>query len=425
MTFTQAVSYLKSTSARGSKLGLDRVYQLMEALGSPQKQVPVIHIAGTNGKGSVGAMLASVLTAAGYRTGHFSSPALTGVQDYFRIDGREVTEEQLASVITKVAEIAEKMADLPTEFEILAAAAYTLFADERCQIAVIECCMGGDSDCTNVIDQPLLSIITNVQLDHCGFLGNTPAEIASHKAGIIKSGCPVVFGDCDTEKSACEVVETYAKSLSAPLDLVSGQQGTVTEYALNGSLYAFSGKNYRLSLNGTYQKTNADTVMHAIAQLRRQGIRIPEEAVSHGLSHTQWHGRFEVLHRDPLVIFDGAHNPHGIRQLQNGLDVYLKTQKCAALTGVMADKDYSGYPAMFADRFAHIFTVRPDNPRALDAQELAAVFAGGGIPSEAFSTVDDGTAAAISYAKSHKIPLIVFGSLYLYREFCEALRKNL
>ena len=194
MNINEAKDYLKLASRRGARLGLERVRKLVHRLGDPQNRVQVIHIAGTNGKGSVGAMLAAVLHAAGMRTGHFASPALCAVNDYFRIDGEPVSDSQLAAVLTDVQTEAEQMDDPPTEFEILAAAAYLLFAQTGCDITVVECCMGGDTDCTNVIDRPLLSIITNIRRDHCAFLGETVAEIAAHKAGIIKAGCPVLSG---------------------------------------------------------------------------------------------------------------------------------------------------------------------------------------------------------------------------------------
>lgn len=424
MNYREALDYLKTASLRGSKLGLERVTELMQRLRRPQEQYAVIHLAGTNGKGSVGVMLSSVLTKAGYRVGHFSSPALTNPLDYFRINGETVTETQFAQAITEVAAQAEQMADLPTEFEILAAMAYTLFAQENCELAVIECCMGGDTDCTNVLAKPLLSIITNVQLDHMQFLGSTTAEIAAHKAGIIKANCPVVVNPASTDAQALSVIRQRADDMKAPLTFVTPVEPDSVTFSLDGTQFKWAGEHWRTALPGAYQAENAATVLQTVDVLRRS-LSIPDEALREGLGDVHWQGRFEIMHRDPVVIFDGAHNPDGIRQLKTCLDAYFGTQKCAALVGVMADKDYSGYPALFAERFSFVHTVKPDNPRALDAQTLADVFANGGIPAAPFATVDEGTAAAYSYAKSHKMPLIVFGSLYLYREFCEAFRKNL
>ena len=425
MNYEEAVRYLESTVARGSKLGLGRVRGLTARLGDPQKQCRIIHIAGTNGKGSVGAMLASVLTQAGYRTGHFSSPALITPLDYFRINTQEITATQFAEALTEVQEQAERMDDLPTQFEILAAAAYTLFARQSCEIAVIECCMGGDLDCTNVIDRPLLSILTNVQLDHMGFLGSTTAEIASHKAGIIKSGCPVLLGSGMTDLSALGVIERRAEMLGAPLYDAGSQTGTAGEMTLDGTEYRFGGQTYRIALPGTYQLCNADTVLHAVRILREQGLSIPETAVCEGLAKVHWHGRFEVLHRDPLVLFDGAHNPAGIEQLCDGLARYFGDMRCAAVIGVMADKDYAQYAGMLAPHLRRVFAVRPDNPRALSAGELASVFADAGIEAQACGSVGSGVRDAVAFARAGHIPLIGMGSLYLYREFCDALQENL
>ena len=168
MTYTEALDYLKAASAKGSVLGLERITELLKRMGYPQNKTHVIHISGTNGKGSFGAMITSILRSAGYVTGSFSSPAITEVTDSFRINGKEISHEEFASLIGNISDICEKMDDKPTEFEILTAAAYKLFANKKCDIAVVECGMGGDLDSTNVIDFPVLSVITNVQLDHCG-----------------------------------------------------------------------------------------------------------------------------------------------------------------------------------------------------------------------------------------------------------------
>ena len=425
MNYEEAVRYLESTAARGSKLGLERVQELAKRLGEPQKQYRVIHIAGTNGKGSVGAMLASILTQAGYRTGHFSSPALTSPLDYFRLQTQEITEMQFAAVMTEVQAQAETMPDPPTQFEILAAAAYTLFARQRCDVAVIECCMGGDLDCTNIIDHPVLSIITNVKLDHMGFLGNTTAEIAAHKAGIIKHGCPVLLGAGTTDAAACAVIRERARMLDAPFCDAGAMTGTAGEMTLEGTVFRFDGQTYRIALPGTYQTLNAATVLHAVRILRMQGMTFPESAVHAGLETVRWHGRFEVLRKQPLILFDGAHNPDGMEQLHEGLTRYFGKKRCIAVIGVMADKDYSRYAQMLAPHVKCVYAVQPDNPRALAADALAEVFASAGIEAVPCRSVAEGVKNAYFCAESEHLPVIGIGSLYLYRAFCGALQEIL
>ena len=217
MNFEEALGYLKKAAERGSILGLSRITELLRLMGDPQEKVRTVHIAGTNGKGSFGAMLTSVLKSAGYKVGGFSSPAITKVTDSFRIDGAELPEEEFAELIGDIAPICESMDEKPTEFEVLTAAAFELFVRKGCDIALVECGMGGDLDSTNVIKAPVLSVITNVQKDHAAFLGNTIAEIASHKCGIIKQGRPVYFGG-DSEE-ACEIAADTAEKMGAELFL--------------------------------------------------------------------------------------------------------------------------------------------------------------------------------------------------------------
>ena len=217
MNYADALNYMKKAAERGSVLGLSRITELLHRMGDPQDRIKTVHIAGTNGKGSFGAMLTSVLKSAGYRTGGFSSPALTNVTDSFRIDCGEISEADFAELIGDIAPICEEMDEKPTEFEVLTAAAFELFVRRGCDIAVVECGMGGDLDSTNVIKAPVLSVITNVQKDHSAFLGNTIAEIASHKCGIIKRGRPVYFGG-DSEE-AYEIAAETAEKMGAELFL--------------------------------------------------------------------------------------------------------------------------------------------------------------------------------------------------------------
>ncbi|MBQ8927815.1 MAG: bifunctional folylpolyglutamate synthase/dihydrofolate synthase [Oscillospiraceae bacterium] len=418
MTYEEALAYLQSSA--GVKLGLSRVRELTERLGCPQEVPHVLHIAGTNGKGSVGAMLSGILTAAGYRTGHFSTPALLTPCDMFRINTQTVSEAHFARALTQVRAQAEHMADAPTEFELLAACAYHLFAD--CRFAVVECCMGGDTDCTNVIDAPCLSIITGIALDHCAYLGAHAEEIAFHKAGILKPGCQALVNDTCMSPGVLAVIRERARAIGAPLHTVSTCTGTGEAPTLDGTVYRFDGKEYRLSLPGAYQIRNADTVLHAVSLLRTQGIVIPEEAVQEGLSQITWPGRFEVLHRTPDILFDGAHNPDGILQLRESLvQVFGPAAKAVLVAGVMADKDYAAYPELLHAQTDCVFTVTPDNPRALPADALARTFRACSIPAAACKGVPQAVRCALERAEVQHLPVLGMGSLYLYRDFCEAV----
>ena len=421
MTYNEAKEYLKAASAKGSILGLERVVELLHLMGDPQEKVKVIHVAGTNGKGSFGAMMTSVLREAGYKTGGFSSPAITDITDSYRINGTEISQEKFTELIGEIAELCEKMDEKPTEFEIMAAAAYELFYREGCDIAVIECGMGGDTDATNVVNKPVLSVITNVQSDHCKFLGNTIAEIAAHKAGIIKEGCPVFFGGDDAE--AFEVVSAKAREVGAPFRFMDYSDVSGVRFSLDGMEFDYKDKLYKVPLLGVYQLNNALNVIFCSEILTKKGYNIDYGDIRRGLAKTEWHGRFEMLRRDPNVIFDGAHNPDGIRFASESIERYFGRKKVAMLIGVMADKDYRLYSEMLGNHAAKVFTVKPDNPRALDSASLAKVFSEKNISAESFDVLADGVKSAYEYAKSRNIPLIALGSLYMYREFNEVLRS--
>lgn len=414
--------YIKIAAERGSKLGLERITELCEKLGNPQNKTKIIHIAGTNGKGSFGAMLSAVLAESGYKIGGFSSPALTDLTDSFRINGKSITDEEFNSVMADIIPICEDMADKPTEFEVLTAAAYELFSRENCDIALIECGMGGETDSTNVVENPLLSVITNIALDHTAFLGNTIEEIARCKAGIIKKSRPVLYGG---DKSALDTIRNISQKSGSQLTLVDSDRVTVLESDINGVVY--SDKVFgRLNspLIGTYQRDNLANVLTAVEILRNEGMNISENAVKSGISQAVWKGRFEVVSRNPLVIYDGAHNPDGIVQAAESISTYI-SGKIALLIGVMADKEYGLYPEILGKFIDKAFTVIPDNPRSLDSDILACAFMEKGIDAVSCGSVGNGLQQAVEYAKSRNIPLIALGSLYMYKEFSEVIAELL
>ncbi|MBR3421717.1 MAG: bifunctional folylpolyglutamate synthase/dihydrofolate synthase [Ruminococcus sp.] len=418
----EAIEYLKVAAQRGSKLGLERITELCRLLGDPQNETKIIHVAGTNGKGSFSAMLSHILRAAGYIVGTFSSPALTGVTDSFRINCREISENVLAWVMCDVIPAAESMDDKPTEFEVLTAAAYELFRRVDCNVAIVECGMGGDTDSTNVVESPLLSVITNVALDHTAFLGETIRDIARHKAGIIKEGRPVLYGGTDLD--AFEVITAAAFEKNAPLSVTDQMRTLGTSTGINGTEVEFDGfGKARVPLIGTYQIYNIANVLTAVELLRREGLEISDDAVRKGLSETRWHGRFELLREEPAVIFDGAHNPDGIRQAAASIRHCFGGGKVALLCGVMADKEYGLYPSILGQYVSRAFTVKPDNPRALDSSVLAYEFTRAGIDAFSFDDLGKGVKAAYKYAKESGQPLVALGSLYMYKEFCEALAE--
>ncbi|MBD5143495.1 MAG: bifunctional folylpolyglutamate synthase/dihydrofolate synthase [Ruminococcus sp.] len=421
MNYSEIEIYLRQVSRRGIKLGLARVKELANRLGNPQNQVKIIHIAGTNGKGSVGAMLANILKFAGYKTGHFSSPALLNLNDYFRINSKIISDRLLTEIMSEVIFHAEQMLDKPTEFEILAVTAYLLFARTKCEIAVIECCMGGDMDCTNINIKALLAVITNIQKDHCAFLGNTLAEIALHKAGIIKYNAPVLTGEKNLE--ALQVIKNQANLLHAECYLAENLVQD-SNFKIDGTelICQDFGKLY-LSLLGLYQPENANLVLNSVKILRKLDINISNQAVKNGLANCSWHGRFEIFSKKPYIIFDGGHNPDGMKLLTESLKKYF-SEKSIIIIGIMADKDDSSYAELLESCADSIITVQANHLRALNA-ELLKTSLQEKMPNLTIiscDSVEQALEKALQNAKYSK-QIICLGSLYLYSEFYHAVKK--
>lgn len=412
MTYKEAIDYLAFTSKRGSCLGLSRITQLLERLGNPHKNVNFIHVTGTNGKGSVTKMLSCILNAQGYETGLFSSPFVTRVNESIQLDGSEISDNEFAELIGDIMPVAEAMNEPPTEFEITTAAAFEYFSKKNCDVAVIECGLGGDMDSTNVIEAPLLSVITNVEADHSAFLGDTIAEIASHKAGIIKKGCPVLFGG--NSKKALEVISE--KAINSKIFTVDYSNLSNISCTLSGSTFNFGEQNFSLSMLGIYQPYNAAIAISAVEILRKNVLDISNKAVYEGLKNARLNGRFELIKENPIVIFDGSHNPHGVNAAIESIKNYFDG-KVVLLMGVMADKEYPEMVKTLSEVAAKAFTVKPKNPRALDSKLLADEFIRNGVDAEFSTELSAGVEKALTYAEKHQLPLIALGSLYMYSEF--------
>lgn len=422
MNYSEALGYLKIASQRGSVLGLSRIKKLLELMGDPQERIKTIHVAGTNGKGSFSAMLSNILQSSGYKVGSFSSPFITRINESFCVNSKEISDEGLGEIIGDIAPICESMEEKPTEFEVITAAAFEWFVRKRCDIVILECGMGGDTDSTNVISAPVLSVITNVAKDHCAFLGNSIMEIVKHKSGIIKAECPVLYGGNDL--TADGVIINAAEKNHSKLYRTHFERSQNISCDLSGTVFDFGQfKGLKISLLGEYQLYNAANVLTAVEILRSCGIDIDDKAVFKGLKNTKWKGRFELLKKEPCVIFDGAHNPDGIEMAVKSIKRYFPNQKIALLIGVMADKEYGLYADMMSGLTEKVFTVKPDNPRALDSGILAETFFEKGISARAFDKLSDGVLQAYDFAKENNIPLIALGSLYMYKEFCEALKN--
>ena len=415
MNYEQSLEYIHGISWCFCKPGLERIAELCGRLGNPQNSLRFIHVAGTNGKGSFCSMTSSVLIAAGYKTGTFTSPYIRFFNERMQINGQPISDSELAEITTLVRPIADEMKDKPTEFELITAIAFMYFKKHNCDIVVLEAGMGGRLDSTNIIETPLLSVITGIALDHTAFLGDTIPKIAAEKAGIIKNTRPVLYGGEDND--AADVIESAAKQRNSEYFRVDYSKLTVKSATLDGTEFDFdSRKDVRISLLGTYQPRNAAVVLSAIDILRKGGMHISEQAVLDGLAAATWQARFEILAKDPLVIFDGAHNPQGIDSAVQSIKQYFGENKVCVLTGVLKDKDYNYIASRLATVAVSAFTMTPDNPRALTAKDYAATLAEYGVKATACDSLAEAYTQALAEARLQNVPLVCLGSLYTYSE---------
>lgn len=369
MNFTESTAYINLLGSRGIVPGLGNIVRLCAELGNPQNKIKTVHIAGTNGKGSVGAFVSSVLNASGFCVGRYVSPFVEEYREICTIDSKMMSEDDWAECISQVkiaADAIEAEGITPTAFEVETAAAFLYFVKKQCDYAIIECGMGGRLDATNVISSPECSIITSVSMDHTSFLGSTISEIAFEKAGIIKKDCPIVCAKQPNE--VMEVIKTKCNELNSPLILPDKYE--ILHSSISGIDFMYNGIQFHTSLSGIYQADNAVLAISAIKCLKEH---ISENAIKDGISNAKWKYRFEVIDKKPLVIFDGAHNADGAKRLAQTLKWYFPNGGLKFVFGVFKDKDFEEIAKITAPLADMIYTVKPPTDRGLAADKLAAV----------------------------------------------------
>lgn len=422
MNYNEALNYIHSNFWQGSKPGLERTQKLLALLDNPEKRLRFIHVAGTNGKGSFCSMLSSILIKAGYRVGTYTSPYILRFNERMKINGIDIPDEKLAELTDRVRPLAEQMEEKPTEFELITAIAMSYFAEEQCDLIVLECGMGGRLDSTNVIDCPILSVITGIALDHTAFLGDTVEKIAAEKAGIIKANRPIVF--CGKDKSAERVIAEKAASLSAPFYTIDRNGMKITDATLEGTAFSWKGfQDVFIPLLGTYQPENAQNVLFATQLLKNEGLTIPDEAIKEGLRTVRWPARYEVVSTKPLILCDGGHNPEGIESAVSSTKMYFKDEKVLVVTGVMADKDHLYMAKCISTIAEEAFCITPENPRALKGEDYAAEFRSLGIRAEHADSPKEALERAISKANTENKAILCVGSLYMYGQIIDALNQ--
>lgn len=409
MTYQETLAYIYGLGRFGMRPGLEKITAILRALGNPQNSIKTVHVAGTNGKGSTAAFLASILAAGGYRTGLFTSPHLTSFTERIRINGDEIGEDEVVCLAEKVMVAAPPGS---TFFELVTAMALLHFARRGVDIVILETGMGGRFDATNAVSG-IVSIITPVSLDHCEHLGRTVAEIAGEKAGVIKSGRPAVISAQSPE--ALEIIVRRCEELGSPL--YSYGKSFAAEWERDGLSYrglsiAFDG--IKPGISGRYQSVNAATALCAAELLAGAGFRLDAAALRRGLETACWPGRMELLEGFPRVILDCAHNPAGGEALAEALGD-IPRNRLFLVAGVMADKDADGILAPLLSLAEHVFAVSPALDRALPSALLAGLCRGKGVACTDAGNVAAGLALAKRAAEARDL-ILVCGSLFTVGE---------
>ncbi|MHC1694540.1 MAG: folylpolyglutamate synthase/dihydrofolate synthase family protein [Eubacteriales bacterium] len=417
MTYKEALDYIHSLGRfrESGMSGPERMRRLCSLLGSPQDRLRFVHVAGTNGKGSVTAMLSSVLSASGYTVGRYISPFIYRFNERISINGTDISDADIARLCGQVRDASETLAlegERPVEFEFITAMAFLYFFEKGCDISVLETGLGGRLDATNVISTPEVCVLTVIDYDHMVQLGNTLQEIAAEKCGIIKSGVPVVSYPLQLEEAAA-VIRDSAERLDSPLIIPSVRELEHVSGSLEGERFRYKGEDYRTSLTGGHQVYNASCVIEAVEVLRGKGYSIPPEALRRGMAGAYFPARFEILSRSPLIIFDGAHNMSGIRSLTDAVSSLLGGKRLHYICGMLADKNPTQAVDYIVSRTQPVsFTAVPvDNPRAASPALLAEA-AGRTCPN--IRVCDDvrGALKALS-GLGQDDALVCFGSLFL------------
>ncbi len=425
-----AVEKIEEFNRFGSKLGLERMTELMNRLGNPQDGLKYIHVAGTNGKGSVCRYIYEALRANDYRVGIYTSPFLEVFNERIEFDGEYITDEELSrlteTVLSHVKDMTDEGFESPTEFEVVTAIAFVFFAEKHADYVVLEVGLGGRGDSTNIIKDPLVSIITSISFDHTDRLGNTLAEIAAEKAGIIKPGCPVVSNVKDHEAAAVIARKAYETG-SVLYDATKNKYGN-TFRDLEGSKFTtmLQGTDYsdvEISMLGEHQIENCMTALAALEVMRRaRQIKVERSRLYAGLARAKQIGRLEVMEKEPYVILDGAHNEDGVRALSEAVGRYFPGKRILVGCGMLKDKDTHAIVEKLSEFATDFIITEPKNPRALSVGSLEELLKAAGRRCLLKGTTEE----ICEFARAHKneYDAVIFaGSLYLIGEVRGIVKK--
>ncbi len=378
MNYNESLEYIANSHKFGIRLGLDNMYKLLELLGNPQDKLNIIHVAGTNGKGSTCSFISSILKESGYKVGLYTSPYLETFTERIRINGENIPREDVARIVTIISEKIEQMVaeghDYPTEFEIVTTMAFYYYCEQNADFVILEVGLGGRYDATNIIKKSDISVITPISLDHVKILGDTISKIAYEKGGIIKeNGKCVVYDQSEEAKDVIKqiCIEKNAKYIEVKFDEINIKKSDINSQIFDYSSDDNEYKNLEINLIGEHQIKNSILAINTINQLSKiKGLNIKEEALRAGLLNTRWPGRIEKILDKPLFIIDGAHNKDGAASLAKTLANNFKYKKATLLIGMLEDKDIDSVLEILMPYFDKVVTTTPNNPRAINSDEL-------------------------------------------------------
>lgn len=430
MKYQEAIKYITEVGNFGSNYGLERTYKLLEFLDNPHGKLKIIHVAGTNGKGSTTAMITSMLKESGYKVGMYTSPFLEEFEERMQINGENIPKEKLAQLMTKIKYAVDKVIEEgynhPTEFEIITALMFLYFATEKVDFAVVEVGLGGRLDSTNVIT-PILSVITSISFDHTNILGNTLEEIAREKAGIIKAGIPTLI--YPQEEIVKKVLSEKCEELGAKLYKINKDDAKLVEIIKEDKIYQLvkvkldDEYDVKLPLLGEHQILNLALALKALEIIKDKAPKLRNESTMKALSEVRWNGRLEVMSNEPYVVIDGAHNIQGIMQLDKNIRKYFEYDDLYLILGILADKDVDHMVKVITPQAKKVFTVTPNSIRAETAEELMGAVKKYNQDCQAYSDYKNAFEDTLKLCKKDDL-LLISGSLYMIGEMRGIIKKH-
>lgn len=376
MNYQEARAFINESIRYGGEVGLGKITKLLDYLGHPEQDLTFIHIAGTNGKGSILSYVSTTLSMAGYKTGRYISPTLYSYEERFQIDGTPISKDDfviyMEQVICAVEEMERDGYTCPSPFELETVLCFLYFRDKKCDFVVIECGLGGLEDATNVIKNTAVAVLTSISMDHMDYLGNTLGAIAKTKSGIIKPGAEVV--SIHQHPDAMESILETCKEMDCTCTCADYRKAQVLVSKVDEQTFVYDDTAWTLHLAGVCQIENAVTAIEVLKALVRKGYSLTKEQIAAGLSATKWNGRFTVIHKEPYFIVDGAHNPDAAWKFTKSMQNYFAGKKIVYIIGVLSDKQYEEVVRLTVPYASDVITVTtPDNPRALPAEDLQKV----------------------------------------------------